>query len=246
MLTPLFDRAEAGRRLAEKLQAYANRDDVVVLGIPRGGVPVAFEVARRLAAPLDVFIVRKLGAPGYHELAMGAIASGGARVINEDVVASLGIPHFAIERTVVAEEQEVERRELAYRSDRGPLDVRGKSVILVDDGMATGSSMLVAVKALRSLRPARLVVASGVSSPSACSAVAEVADECVCVLEPDDLGAISPWYKDFTQTEDEEVCDLLARAAARPRAGNAGRPSRKLLPRTARSGSGSTAAPLPR
>ncbi len=218
MLTPLHNRAEAGRRLAHKLQRYANRGDVIVLGLPRGGVPVAFEVARGLAAPLDVLIVRKLGAPGYHELAMGAIASGGARVINEDVVASLGIPHFAIERTVVLEEEEIARREKLYRGRRPPLDVRGKTVLLVDDGMATGASMLVALKALRSLSPARLVVASGVSSASACSAVGEVADECVCVLEPDDLGAISPWYDEFDQTADEEVCTLLAKADERPRA----------------------------
>jgi len=217
MLTPLHDRAEAGRKLSLKLQRYADRGDVIVLGIPRGGIPVAFEVARALAAPLDAFIVRKLGAPGYHELAMGAIASGGARVINEDVVASLGIPHFAIERTVVMEEEEIARREKLYRGRRPPLDVRGRIVILVDDGMATGASMLVAVKALRSLSPARVVVASGVSSPSACSSVGEVADECVCVLEPDDLGAISPWYEEFDQTEDEEVCTLLAKAAERPR-----------------------------
>jgi len=217
MLTPLHSRADAGRKLALKLLRYANRGDVIVLGIPRGGVPVAFEVARALAAPLDVFIVRKLGAPGYHELAMGAIASGGARVINEDVVASLGIPHFAIERTVVLEEEEIARREKLYRGRRPPLDVRGRIVILVDDGMATGASMLVAVKALRSLSPARLVVASGVNSPSASSAVGEVADECVCVLEPDDLGAISPWYEEFDPTGDEEVCTLLARAEERPR-----------------------------
>ena len=217
MLTPLHNRAEAGRKLALKLRRYAYRADVIVLGIPRGGVPVAFEVARALVAPLDVFIVRKLGAPGYHELAMGAIASGGARLINEDVVASLGIPHFGIERTVVLEEEEIARREKLYRGKRPPLDLRGRIVILVDDGMATGASMLVAVKALRSLSPARLVVASGVSSPSACSVVGEVADECVCVLEPDDLGAISPWYEDFAQTGDEEVRALLAKAEERPR-----------------------------
>ena len=218
MLTPLHNRAEAGRTLGLKLSRYANRGDVIVLGLPRGGIPVAFEVARALAAPLDVFIVRKLGAPGYHELAMGAIASGGARVINEDVVASLGIPHFGIERTVVLEEEEIERRERLYRGKRPPIDVRGKIVIIADDGMATGASMLVALKALRSLRPARLVVAVGVSSPSACSAVEEVADECVSVLEPDDLGAISPWYDEFDQTRDEEVCALLAKADERPRA----------------------------
>ncbi len=217
MLTPLHNRAEAGRKLGLKLARYSNRADVIVLGLPRGGVPVAFEVARALVATLDVFIVRKLSAPGYHELAMGAIASGGARVINEDVVASLGIPHFAIERTVVLEEEEIERRERLYRGKRPPLDVRGKIAIIADDGMATGASMLVALKALSSLRPARLVVAVGVSSPSACSAVGEVADECVCVLEPDDLGAISPWYDEFDPTEDEEVCTLLSKAGERPR-----------------------------
>ena len=218
MLTPLHNRAEAGRKLALKLQRYSYRGDVIVLGIARGGVPVAFEVARALAVPLDVCIVRKLGAPGYHELAMGAIASGGARVINDDVAASLGIPHFAIERTVVLEEEEIARRERVYRGRRPPLDVRGRIVILVDDGMATGASMLVALKALRSLGPARLVAGVGVSSPNACSAVGEAADECVCVLEPDDLGAISPWYDEFEQTEDEEVCTLLAKAEERPRA----------------------------
>lgn len=231
MLTPLHDRTEAGRKLALKLQRYANRVDVIVLGIPRGGVRVAFEVARALGAPLDVFIVRKLGAPGYHELAMGAIASGGARVINEDVVASLGIPHFAIERTVVLEEEEIARREKLYRGKRPPLDVRGKVVIVADDGMATGASMQVAVKALRSLSPARIVVASGVSSPSACSAAGEAADECVCVLEPDDLGAISPWYDEFDQKGDEEVCALLARAAQGTR--TRGRPAHRPLERRA-------------
>ena len=209
----LRDRKDAGVQLASKLLPYANRSDVIVLGIPRGGVPVAFEVAHGLRAPLDVFIVRKLGAPGYHELAMGAIASGGARVINDDVVRSLGIPHFAIERAVVLEEEEIERRERVYRGSRGRLDLRGKVGILVDDGMATGSSMMVAVKALRSLGPKRLVVASGVSAPGACDAIRQVADECVCVVEPADLGAISPWYVDFAQTEDTEVCDLLKRGA---------------------------------
>lgn len=217
MLTPLHNRAEAGRKLGLKLLRYANRGDVVVLGLSRGGVPVAFEVARALSAPLDAFIVRKLGAPGYHELAMGAIASGGARVINEDVVASLGIPHFAIERAVVREEEEIERRERLYHGRRSSIDIRGKIVIVADDGMATGASMLVALKALRSRSPARLVVAVGVSSPSACSAVEEVADECACVLEPDDLGAISPWYEEFEPTGDEEVCVLLAKADERPR-----------------------------
>jgi len=239
MLTLLSDRAAAGVRLAAKLQAYAGRADVIVLGIPRGGVPVAFEVARALKVPLDVFIVRKLGAPGYHELAMGAIATGGARVVNEDVVNSLGIPHFAIERMVVVEEEEIERREQAYRGDRGPLNVRGKIVILVDDGMATGSTMLVAVKALRSLSPRRVVVALGVSAPSACAAASQVADECVCVLEPPDLGAISPWYLDFRQTEDAEVCALLERSAEWPQSRRANRRARRPVPRPERPRPGS-------
>lgn len=209
MLTPLLDRKDAGRRLSLRLQAYANRTDVIVLGIPRGGVPVAFEVAKTLRAPLDVFTVRKLRAPGYHDLAMGAIAAGGTRVVNDDVVQSLGIPHFAIERTVVLEEEEIERRERIYRGGKPPLHVHGKTVILVDDGMATGSSMQVAVKALRSLGPARIVAASGVSSATACAALTQAADECVCVLEPPDLGAIAPWYEEFEQTRDEEVCALL-------------------------------------
>jgi len=211
VLTPLRDRAAAGRELSARLLAYANRKDVIVLGIPRGGVPLAFEVAKGLKAPLDVLIVRKLGAPGYHELAMGAIASGGARIVNDDVVQSLGIPHFAVERTVVREEEEIERRERRYRGDRPPVHVFDKIVILVDDGMATGSSMLVAVKALRSLAPARIVAASGVSSATACAALVQAADECVCVLEPPDLGAISPWYLEFDQISDEEVCSLLGR-----------------------------------
>ena len=209
------------------LVGYVGRSDVTVLGIPRGGVPVAFEVARALGAPLDVFIVRKLGAPGYHELAMGAIASGGARVINEDVVNSLGIPHFAIERNVVLEEEEIERRERVYRGERGPLNVRGRLVILVDDGMATGASMLVAVKALRSQSPRRIVVASGVSSASACAAASQTADECICALEPQDLGAISPWYVEFAQTEDAEVMSLLRRSAEWPQSRAATRRGRR-------------------
>lgn len=220
MLTPLRNRRAAGQQLASRLKAYAGRKDVLVLGIPRGGVPVAFEVARALFAPLDVFIVRKLGAPGYHELAMGAIASGGARVINDNVVASLGIPRFAIERTIKLETAEIERRERAYRGHRPSLEVRGKTVILVDDGMATGSTMLVGLRALRSLDPKRLVVACGVAAPSACALVSQVADECVCVLEPPDLGAISPWYEEFAQTEDSEVRELLDRSPGpeKPRA----------------------------
>ncbi len=225
MLTRLHDRKDAGRRLSLSLQAYANRQDVIVLGIPRGGVPVAFEVAKSLGAPLDVFIVRKLGAPGYHELAMGAIAAGGARVVNDDVVQSLGIPHFAIERTIVLEEEEIERRERIYRGGKPPLHVHGKSVILVDDGMATGSSMLVAVKALRSLGPARIVAASGVSSPTASAALTQAADACVCVLEPPDLGAIAPWYEDFEPIWDEEVCALLGRGPS-PGRGEGWRPAR--------------------
>jgi predicted phosphoribosyltransferase len=225
MLTPLHDRKDAGRKLSLRLQAYANRKDVIVLGIPRGGVPVAFEVAKSLRAPLDVFIARRLGAPGYHELAMGAVAAGGTRVVNDDVVQSLGIPHFAIERTVVLEEEEIERRERIYRGRKPPLHVHGKTVILVDDGMATGSSMLVAVKALRSLGPARIVAASGVSSPTACAALTQAADECVCVLEPPDLGALAPWYEEFEPISDEEVRALLGRGPTSDR-GEGPRPAR--------------------
>jgi predicted phosphoribosyltransferase len=210
----LHNRADAGKRLAARLQRYANRGDVVVLALPRGGVPVAFELARSLRAPLDVFIVRNLGVPGHEELAMGAVASGGVRVLNQRIVGNLGIPAEAIEATVRVEEGEIRRRERAYRGDRLPLDVRGKTLILVDDGLATGATMIVAVEALRARHPSRIVVAAGVGAAETCQNLTRLVGECVCVLEPPELQGISRWYEDFTQTGDDEVRSLLARAEA--------------------------------
>jgi predicted phosphoribosyltransferase len=211
MLYP--DRREAGRFLARQLMEYAGRPDVVVLGLPRGGVPVAYEVARALGAPLDVFLVRKLGLPGHEELAMGAIASGGVRVLNEDVVRALGISEDVV-ATVVAEElQELKRRERAYRGDRPAPDVRGKTVVLVDDGLATGSTMRAAVAALRRQGPARIVVAVPVGAPETCAEFQEEADEAVCAQTPDPFYAVGLWYRDFSQTTDDEVRELLEQAA---------------------------------
>jgi len=210
----LHNRADAGKRLAARLQRYARRGDVVVLALPRGGVPVAFEVARSLRAPLDVFIVRKLGVPGHEKLAMGAIASGGVRALNQRIVGNLGIPADAIEAAVRVQEREIGRRERAYRGDRPPLDVRGKTVILVDDGLATGATMIVAVEALRTRHPSRIVVAAGVGAAETCQNLTRLVGECVCVLEPRELEAIPRWYDDFTQTGDDEVRSLLARAEA--------------------------------
>lgn len=207
------DRREAGRFLARLLTEYAGRPDVVVLALPRGGVPVAYEVARALGAPLDLFLVRKLGLPGHEELAMGAIASGGVRVLNEDVVRALGISEDVV-ATVVAEElQELKRRERAYRGNRPAPDVRGKTVILIDDGLATGSTMRAAVAALRQQGPARIVVAVPVGAPETCAELQEEADEAICAQTPDPFYAVGLWYRDFSQTTDEEVRELLERAA---------------------------------
>ncbi len=212
MLTAFRDRTEAGRVLSERLKAYAGRSDVVVLALPRGGVPVAFEVARALKAPLDVFVVRKLGVPGHEELAMGAVASGGVTVLNDDVVDGMHIPARVINAVAAEELSELTRRERAYRDDRGAPDVRGRTVILVDDGLATGSTMRAAVAALRRLRPAHIVVAVPVAAPSTCDEFRDEADDCVCVMTPEPLYAVGVWYEDFSQTTDEEVCDLLARS----------------------------------
>jgi predicted phosphoribosyltransferase len=198
--------------LAGKLAAYANRPDVVVLALPRGGVPVAYEVARALHAPVDVFLVRKLGVPGHEEYAMGAVASGGVRVINRDVVEALGISDDVIEAVIAQEERELERRERAYRDDRPFPDLRGKTVILVDDGLATGSTMLAAATALRQQHPARLVVAVPVGSPETCNAFRDHVDEIVCAITPEPLYAVGLWYEDFSQTTDDEVRTLLADA----------------------------------
>jgi predicted phosphoribosyltransferase len=207
------DRADAGRQLARKLGRYAGRSDVVVLGLPRGGVPVAYEVARALRAPLDVFLVRKLGVPGHEELAMGAIASGGVRVLNEEAVRKLDISEEVLDEVAAEEGRELERRERAYRDGRPPPVVRGKIVTLVDDGLATGSTMRAAVAALRRLGPSRIVVAVPVGAPETCAELGEEADESVCAHMPDPFLAVGLWYEDFSQTTDEEVHDLLQRAA---------------------------------
>jgi predicted phosphoribosyltransferase len=210
------DRAEAGRLLADALMNYAGRDDVVVLGLPRGGIPVAYEVAGRLKAPLDVFVVRKLGAPGYHELAMGAIATGGIRVINEPVVAELGLSQAAIDEVAEAEQRELERRERLYRGHHGCPDLRGKTVILVDDGIATGSTMRAGVRAVRMQHPARLIVAVPTCAPASYSQFKRQADEVVALIIPADFHAVGQWYEDFSQTTDEEVASLLAQARQLP------------------------------
>jgi predicted phosphoribosyltransferase len=207
------DRTDAGRQLAAELGHYVGRDDVVVLALPRGGVPVAAEVARALGAPLDVFLVRKLGVPGREELAMGAIASGGVRVLNDDVVRELGIPEHWIEAVAAREDEELRRREAAYRDDRPLPDVRGKTVILIDDGLATGASMRAAVAAARKLGPARVVVAVPVGAAETCREFRAIADEVACVEEPDPFFAVGAWYRDFSQTTDDEVRELLAQAA---------------------------------
>ncbi len=209
------DRREAGRLLAAKLARYANRPDVMVLALPRGGVPVAAEVASALGAPLDVFLVRKLGVPGHEELAMGAIATGGVRFLNQDVVRALRIPESDIDAVAAKEQQELERRERLYRGDRPPPDVRGKTVILMDDGLATGATMHAAVKALRAWQPARIVVAVPTASPDTCEELQAVADDVICAITPEPFYAVGLWYADFSPTTDEEVRDLLASAAHR-------------------------------
>jgi putative phosphoribosyl transferase len=207
---PFHNRAEAGRQLALKLTHYARRDDVIVLALPRGGVPVGAEVATALAAPLDVFLVRKLGVPSQRELAMGAIASGGVRVFNEDVLRQVGPSEATIERVTAAETLELERREQAYRGDRPPPDVRGKTVILADDGLATGASMRAAVAAVRKLAPARVVVAVPVGATDTCADLRAEADEVVCLQTPDPFYAVGQWYVDFGETSDAEVREALA------------------------------------
>src|SRR3954470_7009341 len=208
------NRAETGRLLPAGLCQYAGPDDAVALGLPRGGVLVAFEVARGLGAPLDVFLVRKLGVPGHEELAFGAIATGGVRLLNPDVVRGLGIPPQIIDRVTAHERTELERREREYRGDRPPPDVRGKTVILIDDGLATGASMRAAVAALRQQRPARIVVAVPIAAPSTCEEFQDEVDEVVCARTPEPFYAVGLWYEDFSQTTDEEVRELLRRAGA--------------------------------
>jgi predicted phosphoribosyltransferase len=214
------DRAEAGAVLAGLLRRYAGRNDVLVLGLPRGGVPVAYQVARALGAPLDVFLVRKLGVPGREELAMGAIASGGVRVVNRQLIDALGIPPEVVERTVEAEARELERRERAYREDRPAPQVAGKVVLLVDDGLATGSSMRAAIAAVRRLDPARLVVAVPTAPAVTCQELLQEADEVVCASTPPRFRAVGLSYREFPQVSDEEVRQLLRRARAAPVAGD--------------------------
>ena len=207
------NRTEAGQELALRLRKYANRDDVIVLGAPRGGVPVAFEVATDLKAPLDVFVLRKLGVPGREELAFGAIASGGVRILDRDTVEGLGITGLDIERVTRAEKQELERRERAYRGGRPPLDVSGLTVILVDDGIATGSSMRAAIRALRQMKPARIVIAVPVAPPSTCNRLQFEVDELVCLEMPEPFYGVGQFYDDFSQVSDEEVKELLDSAS---------------------------------
>lgn len=207
------DRTEAGKYLATQLSNYADREDLLVMALPRGGVPVAFEVAQALHAPLDIFLVRKLGVPGHEELAMGAIATGGVRVINPDVVDYLGIPARVIDTVVATELLELERRERAYRGNKPEPDVSGKIVILVDDGLATGSTMRAASEALRQQNPARIVVAVPVSAPQTCDEYRMGVDEIICAMTPEPFLGVGQWYRDFSQTTDEEVRELLERAA---------------------------------
>jgi len=208
------DRIDAGRQLAARLSGYANRDDVLVLALPRGGVPVAYEVAKALRVPLDIFLVRKLGVPGHEELAMGAISTGGVRVLNDDVVNYLGIPGEVIDAVAMDELRELERRERAYRDDRPEPNIQGKTVILIDDGLATGSTMRAAAAALRQKNPARVIVAVPVSATQTCDEYRMGVDEIICAKTPEPFLGVGRWYEDFSQTTDEEVRQLLAKAQA--------------------------------
>ncbi len=207
------DRSEAGRALAAELSRYAGRDDVVVLALPRGGAPVGFEIARALHAPLDVFLVRKLGVPGYEELAMGAIASGGTRVLNQATVEQLHITSNQIEQVAKSEQRELERREKVFRNGAPPVLVAGRICILVDDGLATGSTMRAAVLALKKRSPARIIVAVPVGAPDTCADFQALADEVVCLYTPEPFMAVGRWYGDFGQLTDDEVRDYLDRGA---------------------------------
>jgi len=213
---PIFhDRMDAGRKVAAKLAAYENRPDVLVLGLPRGGVPVAFEVSRSLSAPLDVFVVRKLGVPGQEELAMGAIATSGVVILNDAVIQGLAVPDKVIYGVIAMEEQELERRERLYRGNRPPPEIQDNIVILVDDGLATGSTMRAAVEAVRRQGPQKVVVAVPVGAASTCEEFQHVADEIVCAATPNSFYAVGLWYEDFTPTTDQEVRELLVRAGRR-------------------------------
>jgi len=209
-----LNRTDAGRKLAGRLAAYANRPDVIVLGLPRGGVPVAFEVARALHAPLDVFLSRKLGVPGQEELAFGALASGGVRVLDQDLIREIGIPEGEVARVTEKAKKELERRESVYRAGRPPLQVEGLTALLVDDGIATGSSIRAGAKALRLMKPARIVIAVPVAPASTCKRLRDEVDELVCLYMPEMFFAIGQFYEDFSQLADEEVIDFLRQSVA--------------------------------
>ena len=211
-MTSFHDRRDAGRQLARRLEGYRRDPDVIVLGLPRGGVPVAFEVAQALHAPLDIFVVRKLGAPGHEEYAIGAIASGGVRVLNDAAVRYLHVSDEALDRIAEREGRELDRRERAYRGDRAAHDLQGKTVILVDDGLATGASMRAAVEAVRRKEPARVVVAVPVGARDTCQEFTRIADEVVCLSQPEPFHAVGLWYTRFDQTSDREVQELLSNA----------------------------------
>jgi putative phosphoribosyl transferase len=212
MIPRFRSRRDAGQQLARKLQQYAGRPDVIVLALPRGGVPVGFEIARALDVPLDVFVVRKLGLPWHEELAIGALASGGVRFLDQDLIRVAGVTEDDIRRITAIEQDELVRREKLYRGDRDLPDLTGKTVLLVDDGLATGSTMRVAVAALRQEGPARVVVAVPVASPETCEAFRDIADDIVCAITPERFYAVGLWYADFSQTSDDEVHRLLEQA----------------------------------
>jgi putative phosphoribosyl transferase len=207
------DRADAGKKLAKKLSEYANRSDVIILALPRGGVPVAFEVAKELNVKMDVFIVRKLGVPGNEELAMGAIVSDNIRVLNEDVIRSFQIPQSVIDEVAVNELRELERRERLYRGNRPKPDISGSTVILIDDGLATGATMRAAAAAVRTKNPAKIVIAVPTAASDTCSAFENEVDKTICVATPEPFYGVGAWYEDFSQTTDKEVCELLNKAA---------------------------------
>ncbi len=214
-MTSFRDRYHAGRFLAEKLSQYAGRKDAIVLALPRGGVPVGYEVAKALNAPLDVFLVRKLGLPGREELAMGAVATGGVRVLNEEVVRWFKIPESTIEAVAEREQRELERREREYRGGRPFPDLSNKTVILVDDGLATGTTMKAAITALRAYKPARIVMAVPTAPPETCEEFRNEVDTAICATTPQPFWAVGAWYEDFSQTSDEEVRSLLEQVSAK-------------------------------
>ena len=216
MVSRFRNRRDAGRRLAAELRTYANRSDVIVLALPRGGVPVGYEVATALGVPLDVFVVRKLGLPWHEELAMGALASGGVRILDDDLIRVARVSTEDLERVTAAEQVELERRERRYRGDRPFPELTGKTVLLVDDGLATGSTMRAAVAALRQEEPRSIVVAVPVAAPATCDAFRDIADDIVCAVTPEPFRAVGLWYDDFSQTTDEEVHELLIQAGVPP------------------------------